>query len=202
MHDTATHSSALAQVAAAPLSSSTTTAAIDDPEAIVLVDEQDRPVGYAPKLPPHEEGGRLHRAFSVFLFDRGGRMLLQRRAAGKYHFAGRWTNACCSHPRRDQPVAAAAAARLRFEMGIEAPIVPLLTFTYRAHDPASGLTEHEFDHVFAGAFDGAPAPNPAEVSDWRWADPPALRADVAARPDRYTPWFRIVLDRVLRHRGA
>jgi isopentenyl-diphosphate delta-isomerase len=168
----------------------------------VLVDEQDRPVGYAPKLPPHQDGGRLHRAFSVFLFDRGGRMLLQRRARGKYHFGGLWTNACCSHPRRGQPVAAAAAARLRYEMGLDGsalagPLSPLLTFVYRAHDPVSGLTEHELDHVFVGRFDGSPTPNPAEVMDWEWVDPYALRADVACRPERYTPWFKVVLDRVL-----
>ena len=177
-------------------------AAVDEPEAIVLVDEHDQPVGYAAKLPPHQGGGRLHRAFSVFLFDRDGRVLLQRRAAGKYHFGGLWTNACCSHPRRDQPVADAAAARLRFELGVDAPLAPLLTFTYRADDPATGLTEHEFDHVFVGPFDGAPQPNPDEVCDWKWVAPADLRADVARHPDRYTPWFRVVLDQVLRHRGA
>lgn len=171
--------------------------AMPDPDEIVLVDEQDRPVGYAPKLPPHENGGRLHRAFSVFLFDRGGRMLLQQRAAGKYHFGTLWTNACCSHPRRGQAVADAAAARLRFELGIDAPLVPLFAFVYRAHDPASGLTEHEYDHVFAGTFDGEPRPNPDEVMGWRWADPAELTADVTARPDRYTPWFKLLLGRML-----
>jgi isopentenyl-diphosphate delta-isomerase len=171
--------------------------AVDDPEAIVLVDEQDRPVGYAAKLPPHQDGGRLHRAFSVFLFDAGGRMLLQRRALGKYHFGGLWTNACCSHPRRGQLVAAGAAARLRYELGIAVPLSPLLTFIYRAHDPVSGLTEHELDHVFVGRFDGTPTPNPAEVMDLAWVAPADLLADVARRPERFTPWFKVVLGRVL-----
>ncbi|HEX8912238.1 MAG TPA: isopentenyl-diphosphate Delta-isomerase, partial [Humisphaera sp.] len=156
----------------------------------------------ASKLPPHQNGGRLHRAFSVFVFDAAGRMLLQQRAAGKYHFGGKWSNTCCSHPRRDQPVAAAAAARLRFEFGFDAPLRPLFTFTYRAEDPASGLTEHELDHVFVGRFDGDPRPNPDEIGDWRWADPADVLADVRARPGLYTPWFKLVLERVLGELGA
>jgi isopentenyl-diphosphate delta-isomerase len=166
-------------------------------DEIVLVDEQDRPVGYAAKLPPHQNGGRLHRAFSVFVFNRRGEMLLQQRAAGKYHFGGLWSNACCSHPRRGQDVADAAAARLRYEFGFDAPLTPLFTFIYRAEDPASGLTEHELDHVFTGAFDGIPQPNPSEVGDWKWVAPADLHADVLANPDRYTPWFKLVLERVL-----
>ena len=142
--------------------------------------------------------GKLHRAFSVFLFDSAGRMLLQQRAAGKYHFGGLWTNACCSHPRRGQTVIESARARLRHELGIDAPLHELFSFVYRAEDPATGLTEHEFDHVLVGRFDGAPSPNGDEVSDWEWIEPGALLEDVRRRAARYTPWFKIVLERVIR----
>ena len=171
------------------------------PDHVILVDEHDRPVGSAPKLAAHEAGGRLHRAYSVFIFDSAGRMLLQRRAAGKYHFGGLWTNACCSHPGAGRPMADAARARLRHEFGFDAPLEELFSFVYRAEDAASGLTEHEFDHVFVGRFDGVPAPNPQEVDAWEWVDPRRLLDDVRDRPERYTPWFRIVLERVIRHTG-
>jgi isopentenyl-diphosphate delta-isomerase len=169
---------------------------------VILVDESDRPVGSAEKLAAHEGGGKLHRAFSVFLFDSGGRMLLQRRAASKYHFGGLWTNACCSHPRRGQALLESARTRLRHELGIDAPLEELFSFVYRAEDPASGLTEHEFDHVLCGRFDGAPRPNPDEVSDWEWVEPAALVDDVRRRPERYTPWFKLVLERVIQRTAA
>src|SRR3954454_10378832 len=168
-------------------------------DAVVLVDEHDRPLGVEAKLKAHEAGGRLHRAFSVFLFDAAGRMLLQRRAAGKYHFGGLWAKACCRHPQWGEDVVSGARARLREELGVDADLAEAFTFVYRAADPASGLTEHEFDHVLFGRFDGRPRPDPAEVADWKWVDPAELARDVAAHPERYTPWFRIALDRVLRH---
>ncbi len=166
---------------------------------VVLVDEHDRPVGSAEKLAAHRHGGRLHRAFSVFLFNSAGHLLLQRRSASKYHFGGLWTNACCSHPGAGSEVVDAARRRLREELGIDVPLRELFSFVYRAEDPVSGLTEHEFDHVLVGRFDGDPTPNPDEVGDWKWVDPADLAADVSARPDDYTPWFKLVLERVLRH---
>jgi isopentenyl-diphosphate Delta-isomerase len=168
-------------------------------DVVVLVDERDRPLGQAAKLPAHEHGGRLHRAFSVFVVDRAGRMLLQRRAPGKYHFGRLWTNACCSHPAPGEDVTSAARARLREEMGLDVPLVKLFEFVYRAEDPATGLTEHEYDHVFLGQYDGVPQPDPAEVEAFEWVDPRALLGDVRARPERYTPWFRIALERVIDH---
>ena len=171
-----------------------------DRDDVILVDQHDNPVGYAAKLAAHENGGRLHRAFSVFLFNAAGQMLLQQRADAKYHFGGLWTNTCCSHPRRDEPVEQAARRRLREEMGIDAPLERAFSFVYRAADPASGLVEHEFDHVFVGRFDGAPRPNAAEVGGWRWVDPAELSGDVESNPASYTPWFKIALDRVLQHR--
>ena len=167
------------------------------PDDVILVDEQDRPVGTAPKLAAHENGGRLHRAFSVFIFDSAGRMLLQRRAASKYHFGGLWTNACCSHPRVGRNLIDSATARLRHELGFETPLEERFSFIYRAHDLSSGLTEHEFDHVLVGRFDGRPDPNPEEVDAWEWVAPAELLLDVRDRPQRYTPWFRIVLERVV-----
>jgi isopentenyl-diphosphate delta-isomerase len=166
------------------------------PDRVILVDENDRPVGSAPKLAAHQNGGRLHRAFSVFIFNSAGQMLLQRRAASKYHFGGLWTNACCSHP-REGSVIDSARARLREEFGFDVPLEELFSFVYRAEDPASGLTEHEFDHVLVGRFDGRPAPNPDEIEAWEWIDRSKLLRDVRERPQRFTPWFRIVLERVL-----
>lgn len=174
----------------------------DEREEIILVDERDNPIGFETKLRAHEDGGRLHRAFSVFIFDPAGRMLLQRRAAGKYHFGGLWTNACCSHPRRGEPLRGAARARLRQEFGFDAELRELFSFVYRAPDPESGLTEHEFDHVFYGEFDGEPRPDPREIDDWKWAGPEELLEDLERNPESYTPWFRIVARRVIESRPA
>lgn len=168
-------------------------------EHVILVDEHDRPVGSAAKLDAHRQGGKLHRAFSIFIFNAAGQMLLQRRAAGKYHFGGLWTNACCSHPRQGQSLLDFARNRLRHEFGFDAPLQKLFAFVYRAEDPVSGLTEHEYDHVLVGQFDGQPRPNPAEIDEWKWIAPHDLARDVADHPHRYTPWFKTVLDRVLQH---
>lgn len=164
---------------------------------VILVDENDRALGTAPKLAAHQHGGHLHRAFSVFVFNSAGKMLLQRRAAGKYHFGGLWTNACCSHPGPGAPLVDCARSRLRHEMGIDVPLEKRFSFVYRADDPGSGLTEHEFDHVFVGRFDGEPEPNPEEVESFAWVNPEDLVRDVAAHPEQYTPWFRQVLERVV-----
>src|SRR5688572_17566304 len=126
---------------------------------IILVDEQDNPLGTSDKLSAHQHGGALHRAFSVFLFDASGRMLLQQRGAGKYHFANLWTNACCSHPRPGEETIDAARRRVREELGIDVALTHAFGFVYRAEDPTSGLTEHEYDHVFVGRFEGQLAPN-------------------------------------------
>lgn len=161
------------------------------PDWVTLVDDQDRELGAEEKLAAHRRGV-LHRAVSAFVFDRAGRHLLQRRAAGKYHSASLWTNACCGHPRPGEDPASAVARRLNEEMGIRVPLVPAFRFTYRA-DVGAGLVEHELDHVFTAVFDGTPAPDPAEVSGWRWVAPDALAAELAAAPERFTPWFRLIL---------
>ena len=160
---------------------------------MVLVDESDAEIGTLEKQRAHAEG-RLHRALSVFVLNSRGEMLLQRRAAGKYHSGGLWTNACCSHPRPGEPVSQAAQRRLHEEMGIRCPLRPAFAFVYRA-DVGGGLVEHEYDHVFLGRWDGEPAPSTDEVDDWRWAPLERVAEEVAAQPDRFTPWFRMVFSR-------
>lgn len=160
---------------------------------VILVDEQDRQVGVAEKLAAHRGGGRLHRAFSVFVFNADGELLLQQRAEGKYHFGGLWSNTCCGHPRPGEDTTSAACRRLAEEFGFETDLREIGSFIYRAHDATSGLTEQELDHVFVGEFDGAPAPDPAEIDEWRWTAPAEVQRDLAERPDRLTPWFEPAL---------
>ena len=138
----------------------------------------DRRAGVCSKLAAHENGGRLHRAFSVFIFDPAGRMLLQRRSADKYHFGGLWTNACCGHPRPGEDVSEAASRRLFEEMGIVPELTRATSFVYEAFDPQSGLTEREYDHVFHGRYDGEPEPDPDEADGWTWIYPEDLAADL------------------------
>lgn len=171
-------------------------------EEIILVDEQDREIGFAEKVEAHRNGGRLHRAFSIVLFNARGEMLLQLRAAAKYHFGGLWTNACCGHPRRGEALEPAARRRLREELGIDAELREVFSFTYTATDPRSGLTENELDHVFVGCFDGEPEPDPEEMDDTRWIDCSELERDLAARPEAYTPWFVRVVERLPELRKA
>lgn len=163
-----------------------------DGDRVVLVDAADLETGTMDKLAAHRRG-LLHRALSVILVDGGGRLLLQKRAAAKYHSGGLWTNTCCSHPRPGEPVDVAARRRLEEEMGIACSLVPLFVTRYRA-PVSNGLVENELVHVFGGRFDDAPDPDPAEVEAWRRAGLDELRADVSAAPERYSVWFRKYLD--------
>lgn len=156
-------------------------------EIVILVDERDRERGAAPKLAVHRTG-ELHRAFSVFVFDSTGRLLLQQRAGTKYHSGGLWTNTCCGHPRPGEDIVDAGERRLSEEMGFGAGLRHAGAFTYRA-EVGGGLVEHEFDHVLVGTFDGEPAPAPAEVDAWRWLSPQTALAECTAYPERFTPWF-------------
>lgn len=158
-------------------------------ELVLLVNERDEPVGTMGKLRAHQEGA-LHRAFSVFLFDDTGRLLLQRRAAGKYHSPGLWTNTCCSHPRPNEAVADAARRRLMEEMGIDTIVEHRFSFLYRASFD-NGLIEHELDHVFFGRWNGDARPNPDEVDDWTYIHLDDLEAELTRHPERYTAWLRI-----------
>jgi len=161
-------------------------------ELLVLVDEQDHEVGTGEKMAVHR-AGKLHRAFSVFVTDPAGRILLQRRAGAKYHSGGKWSNTCCGHPRPGEPVLAAAHRRLDEEMGFDCPLREEFIFIYRA-DLDHDLVEHELDHVFVGSFDGDPIPDPAEVSEWRVVSPSGLAEDLGRHPERYTAWLKPALN--------
>jgi isopentenyl-diphosphate delta-isomerase len=165
---------------------------------VVLVDAEDREIGRMEKQEAHVKGS-LHRAFSIFVFNSEGEMLLQRRAPGKYHSGGLWSNTCCGHPRPGEGLEEAALRRLQEEMGFQCPLAHAFSFIYR--EEVGALVEHELDHVFIGTYDGAPAINPGEVSEWRAVPTASLVREVRDRPGDYTVWFRICLDRVGRHCG-
>jgi isopentenyl-diphosphate delta-isomerase len=158
-------------------------------EHVILVDETDLPVGTMEKMEAHQKA-LLHRAFSVFIYNSKGEMLLQRRASGKYHSPGLWTNACCSHPRPGEDTRAAALRRLEEELGFSTELEKRFDFIYRAAF-GNGLTEYEFDHVFVGYHDGVITPDVAEVSEYSFRDPEVIRGELASNPDRFTPWFHL-----------
>jgi isopentenyl-diphosphate delta-isomerase len=161
----------------------------DNEERVVLVDLDDQVIGCEAKLPAHRRGVR-HRAFSTFLFDSSGAVLLQARAHGKYHSGGLWSNACCGHPRVGEPSQAAAERRLYEEMCVHVPLRPAGIFSYCA-ELGGGWRENEIVHLFTGVCRSIPDPDPAEVGAWRWADPLALASEHRTRPDRFTAWFSI-----------
>lgn len=142
----------------------------------------------------HTAPGRLHRAFSVLLFDSAGRVLLHQRALTKSRFAGRWTNTCCSHPAPGEDLVASARLRLEEELGLRvSELREAGRFVYRADDPQSGLVEHEFDHVLVGLCDEDPTPDPAEVHAWQWLTRSQARDRLALAPDEHSPWLGPVL---------
>lgn len=166
-----------------------------DRNNVVLVDELDQPIGQMEKMEAHFKGA-LHRAFSIFIFNTKNEILLQQRAATKYHGAGLWTNACCSHPQWGEDVKSSALERLKFEMGMECELQEGFSFIY--HTPVeNGLIEHEFDYVFLGISDNNPVPNPTEVSDFKWVTASALKQEIAEHPSRFTYWFKTALPNVL-----
>ncbi|MDQ2891019.1 MAG: isopentenyl-diphosphate Delta-isomerase [Gemmatimonadota bacterium] len=160
-------------------------------ESVILVDENDAEIGVCEKLEAHRSG-RLHRAFSVIVFNASGDMLLQRRALTKYHSGGLWSNACCGHPRPGETVLAAANRRLHEEMGIccELALGDSVLYRARLNDE---LTEYEYDHVLFGVYDGEPVANASEVMSWRWADMGEELVNIARRPDIYSAWLALVL---------
>lgn len=164
-------------------------------QEVILVDEHDEAVGTGEKMATHRTGD-LHRAFSIFIFNPQGQMLLHRRAEGKYHSGGLWTNACCSHPRPGESTAEAAHRRLQEEMGFDTELEEAFRFIYRA-ELDNDLVEHELDHVLVGTYDGVPEPDPEEVGDWKWVDLEELEEDLEERPERYTAWFKAAVGRVI-----
>lgn len=160
-------------------------------ERVVLVDEQDRELGAAEKLAAHATG-KLHRAFSIFVFNSERQLLLQQRAQAKYHSGGLWSNTCCGHPRPGEATLTAARRRLREELNFECELRPAFEFIYRA-EFTNELIEHEYDHVFVGEFEGVVMPNEAEVENWKWTTLDELRRDMSMRPDDYTYWLKAAL---------
>ncbi len=160
-------------------------------EEVILVDKLDNELGTMEKIEAHEKA-LLHRAFSIFIFNNAGQMMLQRRALSKYHSPGLWTNACCSHPRPGESLEKAAQRRIVEEMGFLCEIKESFHFIYKAHFD-HGLTEHELDHVFTGIYNYDPIINRDEVEEWKWVNVKDLLADVENYPEQYTVWFRIAL---------
>ncbi|TSC64792.1 MAG: isopentenyl-diphosphate delta-isomerase [Parcubacteria group bacterium Gr01-1014_91] len=160
-------------------------------EQIILVDENDTQVGTMGKLETHEKG-LLHRAFSIIVKNNKGEVMLQKRAVGKYHSGGLWTNTCCGHPRADEELIKAAHRRLREEMGFDCELKEAISFTYQANLD-KGLKENEFLHVFVGEYNNAPIISPAEADGWKWIAENEIRKDVANNPNTYTYWFKVVL---------
>ena len=159
-------------------------------EHVILVDEQDNQLGLMPKMEAHEKAV-LHRAFSVFIFNSDGDLMLQQRAAHKYHSPLLWTNTCCSHQRDGETNIEAGKRRLVEEMGFSTELKEVFSFIYKAPFD-NGLTEHELDHVMVGYFDGVPEVNPEEVASFKWMSLEAIKEDIVLHPNLYTAWFKII----------
>jgi isopentenyl-diphosphate delta-isomerase len=168
-------------------------------EQVILVDTGDIAIGVMGKLAAHQEGV-LHRAFSVFIFNSNGELLIQQRALDKYHSAGKWTNTCCSHPRPNELTLAAAKRRLQEEMGMDCDLNYGFRFLYKASFD-NDLIEHELDHVFFGVSDELPMINPAEVASFKYVKLAELNKDIIENADEYTVWLRLCFDKVLDFKG-
>jgi len=163
-------------------------------EMVAIVDENDNEIGEEEKIKAHQEG-KLHRAFSIFIFNSKGQMLIQKRVKTKYHSGGLWTNTCCSHPRPGEPIEKASHRRLKEEMGFDCEISEIFSFTYKVKFD-NGIFENEYDHVFLGKFDGKPMPNSKEIEDWMFIGLDELKKDIKSNPEKYTHWFKIALDKL------
>lgn len=166
-------------------------------EQVILVNEQDEQIGLMPKMEAHEKAV-LHRAFSVFILNSKGELMLQQRALHKYHSPGLWTNTCCSHQRDGETNIAAGKRRLYEEMGFVTELKETISFIYKAPFD-NGLTEHELDHIMIGSFEDAPQINPDEVADWKWMPIEEVKADIKKQPEHYTEWFKIIFDKFYDH---
>lgn len=162
-------------------------------EFLIAVDAEDRPLHAVEKMSAHREGV-LHRAFSVFIFDTQGQVLMQQRALGKYHSPGLWSNSCCGHPRPHEETGAAAVRRLYEELGLRCVLQPVAAFLYR-EAVSEELIEHEYDHVFVGIARGVPQPDPREVGEWRWLALPDLHHELAHAPAHFTIWLHRIAER-------
>ncbi len=166
-----------------------------DDESLILVDAEDREIGFLDKAAAHDGDGILHRAFSLFVFNPQGELLLQQRAADKRLWPGFWANTCCSHPRRGERIEEAISRRLQEELGMSCSFEFLFKFQYQARFGEAG-SEHELCHVFAGRSDQEPDVNVEEISAVRWISPAALDAEMEQRPEHFTPWLKIEWQRL------
>jgi isopentenyl-diphosphate delta-isomerase len=161
-------------------------------EQVILVDENDNAIGTMEKMEAHRKG-LLHRAFSILVFNSKGELLLQKRSRKKYHSGGLWTNTCCSHPRPDEDIQNAMRRKIKQEMGID--VTPKFShkFIYRI-DLGNELTEHEYDHVYVGRYDGEPQINHDEVDEWRFESLSSLRIAIEKNPQDFTYWFKLIIN--------
>ena len=166
-------------------------------DLIILVDENDKQIGTEEKLKAHQNAN-LHRAFSIFVFNDKGQLLLQQRALNKYHSAGLWTNTCCSHPRPDEETINAAHRRLKEEMGFDCELVEIFSFKYKTVFD-NGLTENEFDHVFLGTYNNNPIPNLLEANAYKWVDIKWLEQDIKNNETIYTVWLKICFKKIFNY---
>ena len=169
---------------------------IMDEEKVILVNEKDEELGVMNKTEAHRQPV-LHRAFSIFIFNRKGEMLLQRRAKNKYHSMDLWSNTCCSHPRPGESVMDAADRRLKEEMGFDTELKKVFDFIYKA-SLGNGLFEHEFDHVLTGEFNGTPQPDKNEVSDYCYKNLADIEQSLDSFPEKYSAWFRLAFPAVMK----
>jgi isopentenyl-diphosphate delta-isomerase len=165
------------------------------PDTLILVDEQDKEIGACAKVDCHVANGKLHRAFSVFLFNPDGELLIQQRSSSKMLWPLYWANSCCSHPRLGEDTQDAASRRVQEELGVSCELQYLYKFVYHAQFGTAG-SEHENCWVFAGHFDGLPDINHDEISDWRFIRPEELTREIASNADIYTPWLKLEWERI------
>ncbi len=163
-------------------------------QQVTLVNEQDEPIGVIEKMEAHERG-LLHRAFSIFIFNSRGELLLQQRSMDKYHSGGLWTNTCCSHPRPGEETIPAAQRRLREEMGFTTGLEKVFDFIYRA-DFNNGLKEFEFDHVFVGEHNGKVEVDKEEVMDYAFKKMDEIRQSIDRTPQKFSIWFRAAFPKI------
>lgn len=166
-------------------------------EQVILVNDQDDQIGLMPKMEAHKKGV-LHRAFSVFIFNSKNELMLQQRAAHKYHSPLLWTNTCCSHQRDGETNIEAGTRRLSEEMGFTTALKEVTSFIYKAPFD-NGLTEHEFDHVMTGFYEMDPVINKEEVDAWKWMPVEAVKSDIESNPEIYTAWFKIIFKNFYTH---
>ena len=166
-------------------------------EKVILVNEQDEQIGLMPKMEAHEKA-LLHRAFSVFIFNKDNKLMLQQRALTKYHSPGLWTNTCCSHQREGETNIEAGKRRLQEEMGFVVDLKETIAFIYKAPFD-NGLTEYEYDHVLLGTYNGKPNINTEEVADWKWMPLEDVKVDISLHPEHYTAWFKVIFEKFYEH---